>query len=275
MREIIAVLKRLFTGWPLGIVVASVAIGALLASPVVAVVGLVVAGVVAWKGTSGRKGQLRRVAAVDGEVNDGLMRDLEALQVEVASLSGKPGIEHIALNLQEQFATLQAQYLSFREALAKKFSQAELTFGRYAKASDQVLLSTMDELQRAVNLLKSVASVDLDQLRAQERVSARRKEPTTAESAELSTLRERLALYDQQIEQARSILAGNETSLTKLAAATSELVELKTSRGRSELESTVAVKELEHLASRLPSYGIDNLQRETLASNANPPEPTR
>jgi hypothetical protein len=165
-----------------------------------------------------------------------------------------------------QYQQATERFKAFQKILEEKFDPAEITFGRYLAASEQVFHAVMDHLQDVADILASLASVD--PARARERLASLRQgqeapaspgqaPPVPADDAaqgEIRTLEERLRLHDQHLERIRTLLANNERALTELDRVSLAISSIRTQRGAAALDLDVALKELEALAARAKKY---------------------
>jgi hypothetical protein len=156
----------------------------------------------------------------------------------------------------------------FQKALGEKFSPAEITYGRYFTASEQVFLAVMEHLQEVAGILASLAPVDRE--RARERLATLRQEqavpassgqaaavpPDPAVQGEIRTLEERLRLHDQHLDRIQALLAYNERALTELDRVSLAISSIRTQRGGAAVDLDVAIKELEALAARAKKYSV-------------------
>jgi hypothetical protein len=250
-------LKVLLTGVPLGVLLAGAAAGLVFQSGLwlgLGVIGAFAAG--APKLLSRRDRLLEQVAAPSGALDRARLADLERTARDLRAVQGIPGAEQPGIQLAEQFDNVNAKLVAFRELLASKFDPGELTHGRYLRSAEQVQLAVLDEIQEAVTLLKGRGAVDIDRIRAQVRILERKGAPSEAQAQELETLRERLALREQDLERVRGLLATTERSLTTLTLAGSSLAAVQTTEGRSAICSASSMRELEELAERASRYAV-------------------
>ena len=153
----------------------------------------------------------------------------------------------------EQLRMFQGKFQNYREILGQKFRPEELTYGRYLGIAEQVYLAGLDNLERVYLALKSVSTVDAAALTA--RLAPLAREGDEGARAEADTLRERLALYNEQIALTEHLLLQNELAMTELDNVTAKVATVVTHKGEADLDLDQAMEELRRLAEGARRYG--------------------
>lgn len=214
---------------------------------------------VAYATSRGPQAQLTQALNEMGIVLDESTRmQLTALVPALKSAQTQSGSEQIGMQAYEQVQSITRNFLSYRSILRQRFDPTELTHSRYLAAGEQVFLAALDDLQRVSAQLQGLATVDVDQMRAQLRILERLENPRPSEERERDTLRERMALREEETETLKGLLANNEQALTQLSAAHAALARVQTTQGLAKLESTAAMKELEILSERAERYQVES-----------------
>jgi hypothetical protein len=183
-------------------------------------------------------------------LSDRRARAARALETELREADFPEGLA--------QLERLEDKYRTFKELLDKKLDRNEITYGRYLGMAEQVFLSALDNLQRAVHTLGSVRAIDDDYVAGRIRTLERRHGPTPAERAERESLRQRLALKVQQQEQLGQWLAQNERAMTQLDLTLAAIAAMRTVRGHATTDLETAMAELAKLAGRASDYALQD-----------------
>jgi hypothetical protein len=215
------------------------------------------AGGVAFGASRGPKALLdEALRGVSVVLEPQLRASIDALVPTLKSARMTSGAEQLGMQAHDQLRSLARNFISYRNVLRQRFAPGELTHGRYLNAGEQVFLAALDDLQRVAVQLQGLGGIDIDQIRAQLRIAERQDSPSAAEARERDTLRERLALRDDEMEAVRGLLASNEEALTQLSAAHAALARVRTTHGLARSESDSAMAELEVLSERAKVYEI-------------------
>lgn len=177
-------------------------------------------------------------------------RAAQSLEVELREADFSEGLA--------QLERLEEKYKAFRSLLDKKLDRNELTYGRYLGMAEQVFLSALDNLQRAVHTLGSIRAIDDDYVGRRIRTLEAERRPSSSEDAELDSLRERLALKSSQQERLEQWLAQNERAMTQLDLTLAAIAAMRTLRGHADTDMESAMAELARLAQRAPDYARDD-----------------
>jgi hypothetical protein len=174
---------------------------------------------------------------------------LRVLNGELHALQFEPGIT--------QIERLRDKYQVFVELLRRKLDPGEMTFMRYLGMGEQVFLGGLDNLARISDALKGSGTNDADDIRR--RIKALKSDgiDSQAQDQEEAALLARLALMDQQREKISGWLAENEAAMTALDRVMAGVAEMNTTQSAT-MKMQHAMEELEVLARRASSYGVDH-----------------
>ncbi|OUS30300.1 hypothetical protein A9Q99_07465 [Gammaproteobacteria bacterium 45_16_T64] len=172
-------------------------------------------------------------------------RRLERLKQGLNEVESERGLSQLG-RLEEKFALLQ-------KVLGNKLQQGELTYERYLCISEQVYLSALDNLQSIVDRLESVKAIDEEFLESR---LSELDERDQKFAVEIASLKERLSLFQQQIEETDDLLGLNEGAMTKIDSTTMALSKITTSKGHATVDMETAMRELEKMASRAQDYSV-------------------
>ena len=180
---------------------------------------------------------------------------LQSLSSDLEQCMHIKGAEQYTEQAQQQYVFIEEKYSTFRTMLDKKLNRGELTYARFLGAAEQVYLGGLDTLRRIVVLLQSVSTIDRDYIA--ERVAELRQlekiEP--ADKREFQTLKERLALLQQQLKQVNQLLTDNEESMTVMNQTIATVAQMQTGSGLASMDLETAMENLQELAKR--NYHID------------------
>jgi hypothetical protein len=154
---------------------------------------------------------------------------------------------------ERQLTNVQELFQAFDHTLAARLSRTELTFERYRRPAESLYVGALDNLHAVATTARRLAGIDA--AHAQARLQAlRRGEGDEHARVEREALEERLRLHAEGMARIAALLAFNERASTALAAVTSALDQLETSRERAfdDLEKLVA--ELEILSQQTSRY---------------------
>lgn len=153
-----------------------------------------------------------------------------------------------------QLDQLRSTYDAFEVVLASKLDRSEITFSRYLAIAEQVFLGALDNLQRIADTRRALATIDPDYIRDRLQALASDGIQSAAQDAETRSLRERQALHDQQSEQIHHWLAENDAAMTRINLAMASIAKLDTHATKANMRLDDAMRELQALAERAPSY---------------------
>lgn len=171
---------------------------------------------------------------------------LVALQAELTELNVPQGVEQLK-DLAEKLANL-------KELLKRQLAEGELTYGRYLAIAEQVYLSGIDNLQQVAMALRSVRTIDVDELDARIAELKRRKTRTSQVAEEVESLEARRTLVVQQRAKVADLLAENERAMTQIDQTAAAIADMDTGTARASLDMETAMRELATLMRRAKDY---------------------
>jgi len=177
--------------------------------------------------------------AVKAERHESTSRELGRLASSLDELGLHRGIEQLDM--------LVEKHRDLLDVLGHRFAADELTYGRYAQASEKVYEAAYDNLREIEVSLISIRSIDPERLQ-------KMLLNLSEDEAEASSIRQRLALYESQNDNIEMRLAENESALTALANTASALANTQTGRGALDQDAEAVIEELERLAQRTSGY---------------------
>jgi hypothetical protein len=143
------------------------------------------------------------------------------------------------------------KYEALRNVLASRFLKTELTYDRYLGAATEVFHHIIDHLNRVLELLNAIESIDVKHI--QQRVAYLESQASlkAADEKELVTLHKRLETCQKQWSSLSSLLTENEESLTAFSDTIAALNAVDVSqKERAKVSSTSAMNDLKSLAER-------------------------
>lgn len=154
----------------------------------------------------------------------------------------------------EQIKKMQSKYDNLIAIIGQKLNPSEITYGRYVGIAEQVLLSGMDNLDRAAGALKSIQVIDQNDVSTRIAELESNGEPTPAQQQELVTLRQRLELYTKQTQKVDELLAQNEAAMTRLDFTAAAIADMRTVDGHASMDMESAMEELQKLIVKAEKY---------------------
>lgn len=158
----------------------------------------------------------------------------------------------------EQLKRLKQKYETFDTLLRRKLEPSELTFGRYLGMAEQLYLGGLDNLNIVAHIRRGLNAINLSHIQRRVDKIVRDGEVDAAEKQEMEALSQRQALMLQQNEQIASLLAQNETAMTKLDEVMAAIAPLNLGDRRATMDIEEAMLELEELALRSGDYETDS-----------------
>ena len=150
----------------------------------------------------------------------------------------------------QQLDLLRRKIAAVREVLDQRLSSGEITFARYAGASDEVFLNAVDNLKEVRVALTAVRSIDEGYLRRRLHELVAAGDESKSATREREALARRQALLDEQTTKVRRLLAENEHIMTTLDNAAAALADARTQGGHASMDADQAVAELVRLSQR-------------------------
>jgi hypothetical protein len=154
----------------------------------------------------------------------------------------------------EQLKRLKQKYEAFEGLLRRKLNPSELTFGRYLGMAEQLYLGGLDNLNTLSHIRRGLNAINLPHIQQRTEQIMRNGEIDETEKQEMEALSRRQALMLQQREQIATLLAQNETAMTKLDEVMASIAALNLGDRRATMDIEEAMLELEELARRSGEY---------------------
>jgi len=155
-----------------------------------------------------------------------------------------------------QLARLQERYRAFAGLLGRKLSPNELTYGRYLGMAEQVFLAGLDNLQRIVDTLSGIRTIDVAYIGRRKEELERVGKPSETQRRELETLQDRLVLRQNQLDKVHRWQAQNEQAMTQMDQTMAAIAAMTTVHGHAATDLETAMRELQTLAARASEYSL-------------------
>lgn len=168
------------------------------------------------------------------------------------------GMERYGEQGAEQFSQIKEKYDNLVGILERKLEPGELTYARYLGTAEQVYLAVLDNLRDAATLLQSVRTVDTAYIEERLVVLNKLERLSPSDKEEKETLASRRKLYEEQLEEVRTLLGKNEQAMTVIDATTVAIARIHTVRGEATVDMEAARVALAALAARAGTYSINN-----------------
>jgi hypothetical protein len=153
-----------------------------------------------------------------------------------------------------QLDLLKRKFDAMSAVLMQRLDAGELTYSRYLDTAEQVYLSAIDNLEEAAISLRSVSTIDSQELEARLAELRGTGGQHGSSQQEIETLEERRSLHVRQVDKVAHLLVQNETAMTALDHASAALADARMGKGHATLELDQALKDLDQLARRAGSY---------------------
>ncbi|OHA03328.1 MAG: hypothetical protein A3I44_01750 [Candidatus Sungbacteria bacterium RIFCSPLOWO2_02_FULL_51_17] len=195
---------------------------------------------------------LKQMREALAERREAMLANLQSALEECRTVRGG---EAFADQATEQFPRLKEKFETFVAILNDKFSEGELTHGRFLAAAEQLYLASLDNLRDIAMMLENIRAIDNDGY-IESRLTELAKDPAPSQTdvEEIQTLTERKELRRKELERVDELLTFNERSMTQIDKVATALVKTKTMKGEASVDMETALKELAELAERAPSY---------------------
>jgi hypothetical protein len=177
-------------------------------------------------------------------------RLLETLSADLQHCAAVTGAEQYGRQGQQQFTRIDKKYQRLRELLQKKFKVGELTYGSFLGAAEQVHLSVVDNLLRIVSLIQSAEAIDPEYIAERIKDVQSLKKVTEADEREFESLRKRLELRENQLQQVNILLTENEESMTVMDETIAAIADIQTGKGLADSDLQSAMTHLKEIAGR-------------------------
>jgi hypothetical protein len=177
---------------------------------------------------------------------------LERLRCDLQQMRTILGAEEYAEQGLEQFERMRDKFDTLRALLAEKFSQGELSYGRFLGVAEQVYLGSLDNLQRIVSLLESVGGIDLAYI--DKRLASLEVMTSEADRKERETLLRRSRLRCAQLERVNELLTANEEAMTTLEETVAAVTAMSTDATFAAGDFETAIEQLQQVAARAQHF---------------------
>lgn len=153
-----------------------------------------------------------------------------------------------------QLRSIRLKFANVKELLGMKLRTNEITYGRFLGAAEQVSLSVLDNLNTVASFLKSATSIEPKYIQNRLKEIDSKQTPTKEDEDQRKSLRERLALWNSQLQKVDQLMAKNEEAMTEMERISAAVAQWQTGRkfAGNDLES--AIKQLHALALNAHEY---------------------
>jgi hypothetical protein len=140
----------------------------------------------------------------------------------------------------EQIGALRVAFDAFKNVLEKKLNSGELGYQRFRVVLEELFLSSLDNIEHAVERLHAALGIEIDQV--DERIRHIEAAGDDPNSMELIELRRAHTRYEALTESARELFEQNKTVLATLQLACARVTSIQAHRAkaRRELDSILA-----------------------------------
>jgi hypothetical protein len=146
----------------------------------------------------------------------------------------------------EQIRELRVAFDALRSVLEKKLSSGELGFERFRVALEELFLSALDNLERAVERLHAALAIEIDRVDEQLRhIEANGDDPDSMELIELQRTRTR---YEALTNSATELFEQNKAVLATLQTSCERITGVEAHRARVRRELDAVLNEVSSLA---------------------------
>jgi len=154
----------------------------------------------------------------------------------------------------EHVSGLRAGFANFESVLERKLNQSELDYQKFRVALEELFLSTIDNLEHAVERLHAARDIEIEAVNDRIRhIEAVGDDPNSMEIIELHRARTR---YEALTSSADELFENNEAVLETLRSSCEHLTGVETHRTRARSELDAILAEVSSLPSRLGVAGI-------------------
>jgi hypothetical protein len=172
-------------------------------------------------------------------------RELERLE------STLPG--DVSTEAAEQIRELRVGFEAFKNVLEKKLSNGELGYQRFRVVLEELFLSSLDNLEHAVERLHAALAIGIDQVEARIRqIEVVGDDPNSMELIELQRARTR---YGALTESARELFEQNKAVLATLELSCAKVTSMQAHRAKARKELDAVLNEVASLASGIRLAG--------------------
>lgn len=165
-------------------------------------------------------------------------RELERLE---ATLQGD-----VATQASEQIRDLRVGFDAFKNVLEQKLSSGELGYQRFRVVLEELFLSSLDNLEHAVERLHAALAIGIDQVDARIRhIEAVGDDPNSMELIDLQRARTR---YGALTESAKELFEQNNSVLATLQLSCARVTSMQAHRSKARKELDAVLTEVSSLA---------------------------
>ena len=156
----------------------------------------------------------------------------------------------------DQLQRLRQKYAAFEGLLRRKLNPGELTFGRYLGMAEQLYLGGLDNLNTIADIRRSLNAINAAHIEQRTDSITSDGIIDETEQQEMAALTRRKALLEQQSSHVISLLALNESAMTKLDEVMASIATLNLGDRRASMDIEQAMLELEELTRRSVDYEV-------------------
>lgn len=153
-----------------------------------------------------------------------------------------------------QLKSIRVKLANVQELLGMKLSASEITYGRFLGAAEQVALSVLDNLNTVVGILKSATSIDPQYIHQRLKELGAEKAPSSDVQDQLDSLRERLELWNSQLQTVDQLMARNEAAMTEMERISAAVAQWQAGQKFAGSDFESAIKQLHQLALQAHEY---------------------
>jgi hypothetical protein len=145
-----------------------------------------------------------------------------------------------------QIERFETKYQLFKKVIKSQLSESSLAYQRLVGGFDQIYLMATKNIEKVLNYEINMDAIDVDYIKSEIKNLESKEQLESYEDVELSSLKERLDLFNNYKVKIDEILSNNEVALTKMDKTQASLTELNKPESMR-----CALQELQMLASVL------------------------
>ena len=211
-----------------------------------AFVGVGLAWLAAWPVFFARSSaNVTAIATARQQIESATVASIQALEDDLLSVGARDAVRQL-VGLGEKRQTV-------TEILERQLNAGELAFSRHLGLTEQVYLSSVDNLKEVAITLRSIASIKTDEIEQRLR-ELDRSPPQAGAATEKESLRERQELHRTQTDKVAELIAKNERAMTGLTRLGIEWADIRTNDGHAELDADAALAALKDLADSVKRF---------------------
>jgi hypothetical protein len=177
---------------------------------------------------------------------------VESIQGELKRHAHTEGAGPYVLQAVEQFKRARQKFDNLNELFQAKLGSGDLRIGRVLGAAEQVYVSALDNLEQVKCILDSVSTIDPNYIKARLKHLTGLKKPTEADRQEFQTLKARLKLRADQLNQINQLLTINEQAMTELEEATASVAVTRVNETEPILDAETSIRRMRELTRSAP-----------------------